>query len=84
MGNAKLLWWEIRAFRAALISQLARHKLGGMQNLSSGIGGFTFCLLIGIIFDQVALGIIAGLFFGGALSARKTKGPGDSSDTPKE
>lgn len=64
----------------ALISPLAPHKLGYMQNVSSGLGGFTLCLLIGIILDQVALGIIAGLFLGGALGTAKAKRSEDSSD----
>ena len=44
-----------------------------MRNLFSGAFGFLICLLIGILVDQVALGIIAGMFLGGILGVRKTK-----------
>jgi len=42
-----------------------------MQKLFSGLFGFTLCLLIGILVDQVALGIIAGLLLGGFFASRK-------------
>ena len=44
-----------------------------MAKLFSGLFGFTLCLLIGILLDQVALGIIAGMFLGGFLGVRKGK-----------
>lgn len=50
-----------------------------MQKLSSGLFGFLLCLLIGILVDQVALGILAGLFLGAFLGNRKANPPEDSS-----
>jgi hypothetical protein len=41
-----------------------------MDSKQAGTGGGTFviCLLLGIIFDQVALGIIFGLLLGGGAA----------------
>ena len=47
--------------------------LGVMNKLSAGMV-FLICLFLGIIFDNVALGILAGLFLGagaGKVAARK-------------
>jgi hypothetical protein len=46
-----------------------------MDNKQVGTGGGTFiiCLLFGIIFDQIALGIIFGLLLGGG-AAKATNG----------
>ena len=49
-----------------------------MNKPLSGLSGFMLCLFIGILLDQVALGIIAGLFLGGVLGARKGKAPEES------
>lgn len=46
-----------------------------MKKLFNGASGFLICLLVGIIFDQVALGIIAGMFLGAILGARTSKTP---------
>lgn len=54
-----------------------------MANLFSGLFGFVLCLLIGILVDQVALGIIAGLLLGALLGNRKTKDPESSSNEKK-
>ena len=35
------------------------------KQLGTGSGVFFICLLLGIIFDQLALGIIVGLLLGG-------------------
>jgi len=43
-----------------------------MSKLFGGLFGFSLCLFLGIIFDQVALGILAGLFLGAFLGSRKT------------
>lgn len=44
------------------------------KQVTSGGGTFIICLLLGIIFDQVALGIIFGLLFGGgAAKATESK-----------
>lgn len=49
-----------------------------MAKLFTGGSGFLICLFLGIIFDQVALGILAGLFLGGFLASRKPKGADQS------
>lgn len=49
-------------------------KLPTMNKLSAG-GVFLLCLFLGIIFDQVAIGIIAGLLLGagaGKVTAPKS------------
>lgn len=46
-----------------------------MAKLFTGGFGFLLCLLIGILLNQVALGILAGMFLGGFLASRKTKAP---------
>ena len=38
------------------------------KQVSTGGGTFVICLLLGILFDQVALGIIFGLLFGGGAA----------------
>ncbi len=48
-----------------------------MQKLFSGMAGFLLCLFLGIVFNQVALGIIAGLFLGAFFGSRKGKAPED-------
>lgn len=49
-----------------------------MNKLSAG-AVFLICLFLGIIFDQVALGIIAGFFLGaGAGKVTAPKGPTDA------
>ncbi|MBL8530997.1 MAG: hypothetical protein JNK94_04615 [Hyphomonadaceae bacterium] len=52
-----------------------------MANVSGGLLGFTLCLLIGMLADEVALGILAGLFLGAFLGRRKANGPEQSSDS---
>lgn len=52
-----------------------------MKNLFSGGLGFLLCLLIGILADQVALGIIAGLLVGAFFGTQSPKTPDDKSDT---
>jgi hypothetical protein len=52
-----------------------------MRNLFTGGFGFLLCLLIGILVDQVALGIIAGMFLGAILGALTPKAPGDGNGT---
>jgi hypothetical protein len=47
-----------------------------MAKLFSGL-----FLLIGILLDQVALGILAGLFLGAFVASRKAKAPEDSSES---
>jgi len=64
----------------ALISPTMRPMACVMDKLFGGLFGFVLCLLIGILVDQVALGILAGLFLGAILSSRKAKAPEDSSD----
>lgn len=54
--------------------------LSVMTKLFSGGFGFLLCLLIGILVDQVALGILAGLFLGGFIASRKAKAPDESAD----
>lgn len=51
-----------------------------MKQLFSGIFGFLLCLLIGILLDQVALGILAGLLLGAFFGSQKADAPKDSSD----
>jgi hypothetical protein len=56
-----------------------------MHKTSAG-SGFLLCLLIGILVDEVALGIIAGLLFGGAVGAwmaRREPG-GGVDDAPRD
>jgi hypothetical protein len=43
-----------------------------MNKLFGGLFGFSLCLFLGIIFDQVALGILAGLILGTLFSSRKS------------
>lgn len=46
-----------------------------MNKLSAG-GVFLLCLFLGIIFDQVAIGILVGLILGagaGKMTARKSE-----------
>ncbi len=43
------------------------------KQVSTGGGTFAICLLLGIIFDQIALGIIFGLLLGGG-AAKATGG----------
>ncbi len=43
------------------------------KQIGSGGGVFITCLLFGIIFDQIALGIIFGLLLGGG-AAKATEG----------
>ncbi len=62
-----------------MISRSVRPKLAGMGKLFSGLFGFTLCLLIGILLDEVALGILAGLFLGVLLGGRKAKAPDETS-----
>lgn len=52
-----------------------------MRKLFSGGFGFLLCLLIGILLDQVALGIIAGMFLGGILAKFTPKPEESASDT---
>lgn len=52
-----------------------------MKKLFSGGFGFLLCLLIGILVDEVALGIIAGMFLGAFLGSRKAKAPQQTPDT---
>ena len=54
-----------------------------MANLFSGLFGFVLCLLIGILVDQVALGIIAGMFLGALLGNQKSKSPENASNDEK-
>jgi hypothetical protein len=51
-----------------------------MEKLFSGSLGFALCVLIGILIDQVALGILAGLFLGAFLGIRKPKATEDTPD----
>lgn len=51
-----------------------------MQKLFTGLFGFVICLLIGILLDQVALGILAGMFLGAFFGTRKSKTPEDNSN----
>lgn len=60
-----------------MIPRSARAILGGMNKLSAG-AVFLICLFLGIIFDNVALGIIAGLFLG--AGAGKATAPKQSTD----
>lgn len=50
-----------------------------MKRLFTGLSGFLICLLVGILLDQVALGILAGVFLGAFLGVflgtRKADGP---------
>jgi uncharacterized membrane-anchored protein YitT (DUF2179 family) len=46
--------------------------LAAMGKLFSGLFGFTLCLFIGILLNEVALGILAGLFLGAILRGRKS------------
>lgn len=44
------------------------------KQATSGGGAFIICLLLGIIFDNIALGLIFGLLFaGGATQVTKGK-----------
>lgn len=54
--------------------------ISAMDKLFSGLFGFVLCLLIGILVDQVALGILAGMFLGAILRSRKAKAPENSPD----
>lgn len=47
------------------------------MNPVSGGMIFLICLFLGIIFDNVALGIIAGLFLGGAAGRMTAQKPRD-------
>lgn len=58
----------------------ARRMLGGMRKPVSGGAVFLLCLFVGIIADQVALGILAGLFLGAFTASRKTKAPEQGND----
>lgn len=44
--------------------------LAAMNKPLSGGAVFLLCLVLGIIFDQVAIGILAGLVLGGATAAK--------------
>lgn len=46
------------------------HMLRSMNRPLSGGAIFLLCLFLGIIFDQVAIGILAGLVLGGATAAK--------------
>jgi hypothetical protein len=50
------------------------------MNKLSGGGVFLLCLFLGIIFDQVALGIIAGLLLGAGVG--KVTAPKGDTDSP--
>ncbi|MBU6372322.1 MAG: hypothetical protein KJS97_06290 [Alphaproteobacteria bacterium] len=53
------------------------------MNAPSAGAVFFLCLVIGIVFDQVALGIIAGLILGGvAGKATAPKRSGDAAAPP--
>lgn len=54
-----------------------------MRELFSGLFGFMVCLLIGILFDQVAIGIIAGLFLGAFLSNKGSTPADNASDAAR-
>lgn len=43
-----------------------------MPQILDGLFGFVLCLLLGILFDQVAIGILAGLVIGGIAGTRKS------------
>jgi hypothetical protein len=51
-----------------------------MKGLFTGGFGFLLCLLIGILADQVALGIVAGLLVGAFFGAQSAKTPDDKQD----
>jgi len=53
-----------------LIPSPARATICVMNKLSAG-AVFMICLFIGIFFDNVALGILAGLFLGAGLARRR-------------
>jgi hypothetical protein len=63
-----------------LISPAAPPTLAAMRKLFSGLFGFMLCLLIGILVDEVALGILAGMFLGAILGSRKTEAANDARD----
>jgi hypothetical protein len=48
-------------------------------------GGFVFllCLFAGIIFDNVAIGILAGLVLGATVGKVTAKPPGESAEAPR-
>ena len=50
-----------------------------MNKMSAG-GVFLLCLFLGIIFDNVAIGILAGLVLGAAAGKVTAKPPGESVD----
>jgi hypothetical protein len=49
-------------------------------NKLSGGGVFLLCLFLGIVFEQVAVGILAGLVLGGAVGKVTAKRPEDAAD----
>jgi len=53
--------------------------LSAMSKPVSGGAVFLLCLFVGIIFDQVAIGILAGLVLGAAVGRPKLGGGTDAS-----
>jgi hypothetical protein len=58
--------------------------LRGMKKLLTGLFGFTLCLLIGILVDQVALGILAGLFLGALFGRPDAKPREDAPEASRD
>jgi anaerobic C4-dicarboxylate transporter len=52
-----------------------------MKKPLTGGAVFLLCIFVGIIFGQVALGILAGLFLGALVSSRKTSATEESSNS---
>lgn len=64
-----------------------RPMLTAMSKLFSGLFGFSICLFLGIVFEQVAIGILVGLFLGAFFGSRNAKGeaaPGETEPTRPE
>jgi uncharacterized membrane protein len=65
----------ISYFLPMIFDQTARDATGmDKKDAVGGGGGLLFGLLLGIIFDNVALGIIFGLMLGGGAIAANRKG----------
>jgi hypothetical protein len=77
---ARLYQARGRAEMAALELQDRAGHARAMTHVFSGLFGFLLCLLIGILADQVALGILAGLFLGAFFGSRKAKARAESAD----